>query len=1340
MRCWCCWCARGITQRQLSVSVKCSQLDLNFCVHSRQPSKAQLLSHYAPNSILLSFFSLLFDPTHSNPPAPIRHTPPPQRPTPRPSCSFLLFPTMEASLPQLLQSASLSLEALNAPNSNSSTISQANNNLEAIKNTLTANTVIPFAEALLSPLLSNPPQPISLHIIHFGFHVIDVLLLSAPTPWSDFPEQLRQRVRSIAVILFDAINMSPTLPNLVAEKTIALVSGLAIREWPQNWPEFLDTLLNSTSQPKYVCKVLTVLAEDVFEYPHLIVASRRQELSRAMTLTLKDTLRYIITATENAFRTNDEPTLMEAVITLKHFVTWAHLRPLFAMGVPRACILLLKRRGVRMEAAKVLRFLGKRDFENVNSEIPADYADSNHLNAHHFRDVMFTGMLEAVCQSPMINFLQMSNINFRFLRQSIETAPRTNMQLVFDPDEHAFHVALMKVVVDMGRNNFMSGYIINKRNIVVELAAQQQEIALGFIELLLATFCGPSLLIRKIAYRFFSHIITGIRKNGQELFLVNAVSQHIYSSFTYAAVLSAIEFPPECDDRRPKFDEIDQDLDEEYMAESLTTFHNKVNITLVIISMSTPQNMVMLFLGLLSDLLAYPPKEPMSADFQGLLNTKPRNPKALGLIRSDGAQYEWKFGKSVYMAFPPWKAALQAVALASDSVTSGAFYKPSLQNIDDALKLFDVDPIMQKLRRCFEQVLQISDPAFFALQSTVLRSLWPLYSKDNKALEQTFQILIRQGSDMQLPTGIRFKACLTISVLCRRLNKYGLQKLKDYRQPMCDLCASALQSATFETHNKALLVDACVSIILATGDLKERTQYIEKLLHPIMMQLSSPNVLQPLTTPMSLFEFMKNSEFSQLSQLQQAFHLLEVCEHRITRGSCRKHRRVNQNALSASIAPKGVDIAYMLVKTLHGLYNPTKFPSTDAVRASMLLPSCKEFTIMLNLESGPHWKIESFEEEKMPREMSLVEKKSREIIAQFGFKAPDKQQSHAREFLMHLRRSGYDILRSAILSGVSNSARHFGMVLEAITCDCHYAEPLHLKRLTRKVLATLFSFEVASSDTQIVEKLEHSNLADLLKVIREHIEASKHEGVHVSCDVPLLDIARDYGRLGLGRSAAEMLVAMYPTVDKMFAPQLEGFWFTPRVLSLPNIGNQLIQMWQAICCLTRGCSDNGASRVGLDLVATSVQIAPENCFDMYKDFVKISLETAVQFSGMPDSVLTQAIGALLGLIRKWPKQVGNTLMEIAGQDVEAKGWVQKALESVHDSNTKTKKHRAVLRRLAEKLSVRAGLVRTNTEKVKALPNRLRVVNPAREAKQEHQVDVVLGDTTLDSLFGDGAPM
>lgn len=1208
---------------------------------------------------------------------------------------------------------------------------------------------------LLSPSIEIlSAKQFSLAELNHGFYILDEVLFRAKVPWASFPDEIRTSVRQVAVKLFQ--NASEVhadgsrvygFPVMVQEKITSLLSALAIREWPQRWNTFLDELLSEPQRAETCCHVLRVLSEEVYDYGTYIDSKRREELIHALALTLSQTLGFVTSAAEVFSQQKNYNGLNIALDTIHAFLSWASLDDVFSAHVPDACFLLLRVPETRDRALSALTKLVRRNFSQAGyaSDRKQGAGLQERKSEAQFCHTVFYGLLKFVMESRIrtvaaVSLFPPTRAIVPILADSYEVVVGDlQKQDIANQDEHEFQVAFFTMLSHLGSSNFCSGFLISKQKGPLFLSAEEQQCAAAFVECMLCAAASPSCAIRLAVVPFFTECLANITKNRHVVggsFPPQNLARFIVTGYLQSASLALIRFPQNVDSVTALYDELDfeddlrreKDRHENLVSRTVSAMTRAAKLCPDFAYSASLRRMVTLLSG----------KPTRGRDAESDLKSF-ASVKSEGFIVPDGNVHGWEFGNFVATAWKAWECCLDATITATEAVIIGV-HRSYVPLCDSARE--EMNELMLK---SFQLVMHIKEGPLLSHKSHILRILFPLYIAKPQLLDLTFAELIFQGTNV--PGNCRNRACLAMSVICKRLLDNRVTEAEQYREAMCNYTAQALPDSSFGSRNKVHLLEASISIIFASGTFHEQQDFVERLMDLVLCELESEKTRHVLQNPVALAAFVSEGDRVLFTHIVEAFQLMESGTHLIV-----KTNSVVPNVLSRTIAPRCVESAGVLVRTLHGLYNSTKFPLDDqtGARKQMLLPTSREITALLNLENSSRVRRERVDEKsKLGDDIrlgTLGEQLSSQILRQYAIESPDPIYNHAREVLKTLRKSAYEMMRSAVFSGVTNSEVHLRCLVSALTSDCYHLEPIHLVEVTRKVLRPLLSHTVMAAGSGYLEILERSGLPNLLNVIQEHIESAKL-GEIVESVSATVDIARDYGRKCLARSAVDLLQDMYPPLISRKGRILEPSeaWLPP-VLDLPIVGSKLRSIWRVICSPGQGFLDSTTANMGFKLVTSSAAIAPIDRFDLFGHLLEASFRTSLENRALKgDSPFDHATGAMLAVMRKWPVE-SKAVLEAATQRYEqVSTYVAECIEAIAQSSqhsSKPKKHKVYVVEMINKIAEFSGADSRPHIKVASLPEKLITNNPARNAnKPRHELEeIVLGDAALDSLFGDGNPL
>ncbi len=237
-------------------------------------------------------------------------------------------------------------------------------------------------------------------------------------------------------------------------KAAALVVALAVREWPQQWPTFVDDLLGGNLPQQVVCAVLRILSEEVHEFYSSIESLRRNELTQEMAKNLPKMLTYITSAANHFVSTADSQGLSAAIAAIEAFMTWAPLSAIFSAGLPTACISLLRNAEFCSAALSALNVLVQRKDPRVDA--------TTHPG---FRQEVFPRLLEFASSGPLLSIQALSYVRpIGLFPGAVQAFEKCSYQqdanlLNIDPDQHEFIVTFMSMFAKLGTSNFITAFM-----------------------------------------------------------------------------------------------------------------------------------------------------------------------------------------------------------------------------------------------------------------------------------------------------------------------------------------------------------------------------------------------------------------------------------------------------------------------------------------------------------------------------------------------------------------------------------------------------------------------------------------------------------------------------------------------------------------------------------------------------------------------------------------------------------------------------------------------------------------------------------------------------------------
>lgn len=1019
-----------------------------------------------------------------------------------------------------------------------------------------------------------------------------------------------------------------------------------MREFPQNWPSFLDDLLPTQS----ACGVIADLCDAIRVHPG-VSSARCEELLRALS-TATSLLLPVVVA-----RLPDK----EAFRAAEGLLQWVSVEECFDRGLVEAVLAFVKTDHWSSALSCVSAFVERRceEFESfykklvqILVQIPVELQPAR---AYLVK-----------CAAPPGNGVPQ-------LREAwLANGGTGNTNGIESRGLHDFVERLIGVLSLLGVNHFVRCFMYSRRG-VAKVDPGDDVIAAAFVDVLLVGISHQSTALRLAALPFFVSVLGNVVKSDHR----SALATYIAQGYFHAA--SASLLPHE---------QITSGYEDDEHIAAAQNFSARCMALFTSVGKVTPDSSVYAF-------------RRMRELLQG------RGGRMVQALEG----HAWLFGDTNAHT----EACLEAACTSADAVATGV-PQDYVQNL------------LPEMRTCYDVLQNLSATHLQSFRAHALRAFVVLYRVEAAALDRCVELL--GGLVNQRKGRARARVCQSLSVIFRRCDGANVGR---YAGALCEYCLKAL-GEDFYTSEKINLVEASLTAVLALQTFGERLMYVERVLIPVLDVLVKPDVKKVLSSPLALYQFLEGASVDQAASVIGAFMVLETSTHHLVRPISKLSGPIPlPGVLSRSIAPRSVEVACTLIKCLHAMYNRKKFPV--GIHEDALHPTSREVAYLLNLEMQKG--IEQVAQRE--KNASLTEQRASATLESHGVDPPDETHGWLRESLRDLRRSAYEILRAAILSGVTQSPPHLQSLVEAVCSDFESIEPLHLLLIITRVLQPLLSHSVVAAGPAYLETLAVSPIAALVRHVRLHVDASQ-KGKSVFSSTATLDIARDHARRAIARSAADMLAVIYPRREQSKAEDNrdvpEHF---PLVFKAGQLGTELALLWQTICNPGESRLDQGAARVGFALVVTAAEVAPQSEFVFFAPLLHGSLRTAVLNASKhaEDSPAQPAISAVLVMLRKWPVESEQAMQMLGGPAI--KNWVSEAVTEL--AKAKPKKQRTIIKALIERLAEVEG-TKENKGEVQALPEKLVTINPARAMKKpKSELDeIVLGDTALDSLFGEGDPL
>lgn len=1259
-----------------------------------------------------------------------------------------------ANLNVLTSAACTHLSILGAPTSTPSDIAAANVALESLTGSLDHVSALQLAQHLLMPVFTpSSPNP-SLNIIHYAFHILDVHLLNSVKPWTEFPDEVRSALRTLATNAISQLNDQH--PSLLFQKAVSLIVALALREWPQRWPDFLDQLLSPSNPPVIVCHVLEDLSEQVHVFSDRIENARRQELRHAMVLTLPQILDYVTKSIQIAHDLRNSAALSAALSCLQSIIPWADLRALFKAAAPNACLALLSNPEFRDSALEALEAFVIRQFQPNepvvdNDNDPFATNDGNQSSCP-FREVIFPGVLQFAASSPgVLAFAPFALIppSGAFPALNAAAANSTNPDSITQ-DDHDFAVRFMSVLGLLGATHFLTCFIAPRNGSPNTLPDAQLACACAFVDLIACAFSSPSSRLRLSVLRFFSSLVSGLikledaQREAKKQIVSYSVTAMVQS--TSGAALRLWHNAPSV-----AYGELDDG--EEQLSSQREQIGSRLANLLPSLARLDPIYTARLSMERLSLILTLAPpyKEDESSprrDFDHQDENSTPGPRQIGVIRADGTQHGWTFGSLQSSPTRDWRACVEAACFFVDGISSGILGGSS----DIALRC-----MIAAMKQTFQTVVTKSDALFLPVKSCILRVHHALYLHDEPSLTLCVETFLKMAvSCTNEKHKIRQKVLIALSSVLRKLGNTHVKSISKFHQPLCQYVNAAIGNPSLLTIEKISLLEAAIASVMEVQDLAEQSAGMERILNPLLDILLSDEIRKTISSSENLLTVLKHGPARIVVLLSETILLIEAGVHQIVRPITKSTAPVDRpSPLSRAVAPRALEIGCMLVSTLHGLDGKADkvYENREDVE-SILQPSCRELAFLLNLDS-----VESFPKNgkdlteyiadhsgPAPKRSEGEVRAAKTLIAN-GVSPPDERYGWVREKLRDLRRGGYEIVRAAIFSGAAQSNQYIQAIIFACCSDANRIEPYHIISILGRVVAPLLSFKICIAGSEFLRAVGDSGIAPFLTAVRELVIRSQRE-TEIFSSSGAMDIAREHGRRMVARSAAEMLSSMYPRVDTSDG-KVEHGTYIPPAFSYGRLAEEIILLWISISDAGGAILEYGAARISFQTLAHAVNLFDIAGFPIYRRLIPAALHTAVHCvrADADVSVLNASISALLSIIRKWGEESEKILLLSIAPDRrnDVAQVVSDCVQKVNTMDTttiKVRKHRASIRAMIDRIASVEGPVNQKKQTVHALPEKLSKMTAAKSKRRRRKdvEDVELTDSALDSLYGEGDPL
>lgn len=1258
-----------------------------------------------------------------------------------------------ANLNVLTSTAYAHLNVLGASTSTPASITAANAALESLTASLDNVSALQLSQHLLMPAFTMSSPIPSSNIIHYAFHILDVHLLNSTKPWTDFPDEIRNALRTLATDVISRLNDNH--PSLLFQKAVSLIVALALREWPQRWPEFLDQLLSPLNQPIIACRVLEDLSEQVHVFSDRIQNARRQELHHALVLTLPQILDYVTKSIQKSHDHRNSAALSAALSCMKSIIPWADLRTLFTAAVPNACFALLSNPEFRDVALEALEDFVVRQFQPHESV--SDDSKNPLVTSHEqppscpFREVVFPGVLQfAASSSIVLQFAPFTLIppSGAFPALVIAAENPTNLDTI-SQDDHDFVVRFMSVLGLLGSTHFLTCFIANRDGSPITLSGAHSACACAFVDLVACTFSSPSPRLRLSVLRFFSSFISGLSKLENS---IHSASERMISYTLTAIVQSTSAASLRLWDNVPSVAFGNLDDGDELLSSQREQLGCRIANLLPSLARLKPEYTARLSMERLSRILTLTPfgsqvKSGQSDNLESRDSNLPPGPRQDGIIVADGSQHGWTFGSLQNLSLNDWRTCVEGTCFYIDGISSG---------ILTAGNHVALQTMISVMKQTFQVVVDKPDAAFLPVKSSCLRVHHALYLQDEVSLTLCVETFLKMAaSSTNEKHKIRQSVLVALSAVLRKLSNAHVKSISKFLDPLCQYVIAAIGNQNLLTIEKISLLEAAIASVMEVEGISEQSAGVERILNPLLEVLSSENMRKTLSTPENLLTLLKHGPAQAVSHLSETILLTEAGIHQIVRPITKSVTTVNHGPLSRAVAPRVLEIGCALVTTLHGMQGRAGmiFENREDVE-SILQPTCRELAFLLNLDTvAPSSKNEKglteyvADHDGLDRKCSVGEVNAASILHANGVPLPDERFGWIREKLRDLRRGGYEMLRAAIFSGAAQSNQHVQAIVFACCSDAKRIEPYHIDSILGRVVAPLLSFKVSAAGSDFLGVIGDSGLAPFLRAVRELVVKAQRE-TEIFSSSGLMDIAREHGRRMAARGAAELLSSMYPRIDTVDG-KTQHVTYIPPAFRFGLLAEEIISLWYSISDAGGAILEYGPARVSFQTLTHAVELADTSGFSIYGRLLPAALHTAVHCvrTNADVSVLNAVISALLSIIRKWGEESEKILISTIAPDRrnDMAQWVSDCIEKINSmdaATVKVKKHRASIKAMLDRIASVEGPVGQKKQTVYALPEKLSKMTAAgRRGKRRRELeDVELTDSALDSLYGEGDPL
>jgi len=669
-----------------------------------------------------------------------------------------------------------------------------------------------------------------------AFHIFEDAILRQR--WHGMDQALRSNVREVTFSWLLRDDWTPVISRKIAMS----VGGIAEREWPENWPSFIEDTIGLAARGGRVAEmalmVLEFFNEDITMFNDSITPKRRQVLSSALSVSLKAILPFLcqLLASEydkrRAGGANAE-LLLGALQTMSSILTWAPLFETFQFVVLDALLQLLRDeelRDISLDClSKIVNTRGTR----------ARGADEA------VRSKLFPGIVQAARD------LGVSDPTYR-------------------PDTYELQKRLCGTVADAGVS-FLEDVLVPVES--PTFGGESSAVTNSYLQLMLDITMHPGLPISHACMPFWSAFF---RSKAGALPVFGGLQLAFLKVAAMKECVSVDE--TEYSGRNEEMHQADFDTLAEFGA-SLVKLKGVVAEAARAAAKLHPTQS----LGVLDALCA----------------------RVSGAVRATGGrdvEVPLTFGdemEGMTANLPPSRIFRGLCAIAEGILSSlGTDLTDERRQLHGILEqvLFTAAS-----STCAPEIVAAALPILrhFALLDESAQLPW------RRIIEVLLQLCLYRpaaavehagAGDMAAGAArVRFQASSTLLRICKKLSNRELYPLL----PLLASDVTALLSSPGISHEEALhLLDALSSASNAASSVEEQATFLENMLSRAEADVASPHIIEIISSAESLWKFVTNRA-DERERLAEVVHVFEVISHGVTTAALQ--RRVNKYLLEPMV-------------------------------------------------------------------------------------------------------------------------------------------------------------------------------------------------------------------------------------------------------------------------------------------------------------------------------------------------------------------------------------------------------------------------------------------------------